>query len=353
MQAPKNGFFYVLDRESGKLISAEPYVPANWATHVDIETGRPVEVAGARYVKNYKVIFPNSWGGHNWHPMSYSPLTGLVYIPVIGGPEAFSNWKDFEYFENHVNTGTDSEISTSVSAVELDEYPLLTIRVSAWDPVKRQEVFRIGSQSGWNAGVLSTAGNLIFQGDSSGEFAAYSADSGDHLWSAKINTGIMAPPITFSVDGEQYVSVVGGWGINIGSFDGDADVRTDVDAVGRVATFKLGGTATIPRPSAIVKVVGELPKIDAGEEAIAKGYALYTERCSWCHGPNAIGSGAVPDLRYSTLQTHEIFKPSVLEGAYVSRGMPSFAGVLTDADVERIQAYLVTQSAALRERDSH
>jgi PQQ-dependent dehydrogenase (methanol/ethanol family) len=109
MQAPKNGFFYVVDRATGELISAEPYVAVNWATHVDLESGRPVEVPGARYEENYRIIYPSAWGGHNWHPMSYSPLTGLVYIPLIGGPDIFAHTEQFEFQQNHLNTGLDMQ----------------------------------------------------------------------------------------------------------------------------------------------------------------------------------------------------------------------------------------------------
>ena len=241
MQAPKNGFFYMLDRQTGKLINADAYVPLNWASHVDLDTGRPVELDGARYEQNYKVIFPSSWGGHNWHPMSYSPQTGLVYVPLLGQAETFANWKEFAFVENHLNLGLDYEASSKVTPEELAEHPQIAVRISAWDPVARKEVFRIDSGSAWNAGILSTAGNLVFQGEASGEFAAYAADSGEQLWSAYANTGIMAPPVTFEVDGEQYVTVVGGWGIHMGSFEGDPTGDENRDAIGRILTYKLGG----------------------------------------------------------------------------------------------------------------
>ena len=341
MQAPKNGFFYVLDRQTGQLLNADAYVPLNWATHVDLETGRPVETEGARYEKNYKVIIPSSWGGHNWQPMSYSPQTGLVYVPLLGQAEVFSNWKDFAFFENHLNLGLDDEESAKATPEELAEHPDMTVRVSAWDPVARQEVFRIDSDGAWNAGILSTAGNLIFQGAASGEFAAFSADAGKRLWSTHANTAIMAPPVTFEVNGEQYVTVVGGWGIHTGMFEGDPIDDESRDAIGRVLTYRLGANATLPRASAETRPRPELPDIETTAEQVAQGELLYGARCSWCHGIDAGGTGSVPDLRYATKETHALWTAIVLDGAYESRGMPVFGEVLTEDEALAIQAYVL------------
>ena len=348
MQAPKNGFFYVLDRQTGKLINADAYVPLNWASHVDLETGRPVELEGVRYEQNYKVIFPSSWGGHSWHPMSYSPQTGLVYVPLLGQAEAFANWKDFAFFENHMNLGLDDEELSHVAPEEYAEHPRIEARISAWDPVAREEVFRINSGSAWNAGILSTAGNLIFQGEASGEFAAYTADTGEQRWSTYANTGIMAPPVTFEVDGEQYVTVVGGWGIHTGMFEGDPVGDSSRDAIGRILTYKLGANATLPRATAETRTLPELPGIENTAEQIRKGDVLYGARCSWCHGGGARGTGSVSDLRYATEETHANWTAIVLDGAYVPLGMPVFGEVLTEEDALAIQAYVLDASRALR-----
>ena len=348
MQAPKNGFFYVLDRQTGKLISADAYVPLNWASHVDLETGRPVELEGARYEQNYKVIFPSSWGGHNWHPMSYSPHTGLVYIPLLGQAETFANSKEFAFIENHLNLGLDYEESSMATPEELAEHPEIAVRISAWDPVAKEEVFRIDSGSAWNAGILSTAGNLVFQGEASGEFAAYAADSGEQLWSTYANTGIMAPPVTFEVDGEQYVTVVGGWGIFMGVFEGDPTADENRDAIGRILTYKLGAKGTLPRATAETRPLPELPDIETMVEQIGHGALLYGARCSWCHGVNARGTGSVPDLRYATKDTHAIWTAIVLDGVYVPRGMPVFGEVLTEEEALAIQAYVLDEARELR-----
>ncbi len=342
MHAPKNGFFYVIDRANGKLISAEPYVPLNWATHVDLETGRPVEAPGARYPENYKVIFPSSWGAHNWHPQSYSPLTGLMYIPVIGSPEAFQTDDEFVFRERHWNVGTDW--SPGVSDEEMQAFPRITIRLSAWDPVRQREVFRIDGDGEWNAGVLSTAGNLLFQGDQKGEFAAFAADTGEMLWSAHAGTGIQAGPVTYEIDGRQYVTVVGGWGVDLGVFQGDPAEDPDLDAIGRVLTYALGGDATVPPATAQKRTVANLPDLMASDDAIRVGGELFNQYCYVCHGSQAIGTGSFPDLRYASEETHQSWGAIVLQGAYAAKGMPDFGDVLAVEDVAAIQAYVVEQA---------
>ncbi len=231
---------------------------------------------------------------------------------------------------------------------ELAEHPEIAVRISAWDPVAKEEVFRIDSGSAWNAGILSTAGNLVFQGEASGEFAAYAADSGEQLWSTYANTGIMAPPVTFEVDGEQYVTVVGGWGIFMGVFEGDPTADENRDAIGRILTYKLGAKGTLPRATAETRPLPELPDIETMVEQIGHGALLYGARCSWCHGVNARGTGSVPDLRYATKDTHAIWTAIVLDGVYVPRGMPVFGEVLTEEEALAIQAYVLDEARELR-----
>ncbi len=346
MQAPKNGFFYVIDRASGELISANPYVAVNWATHVDPESGRPVEVSGSRYENNHSIIYPNAWGGHNWQPMSYSPLTGLVYIPLIGGPDVFAHLEEFNFVDRHLNTGLDMQVVAAVPAAELAEYPLAEVRVSAWDPVLQEEVFRIDSGNGWNAGVLSTAGNLVFQGEASGEFAAYRADDGAQLWSTLVRTGIQAAPITFEADGVQYVSVVGGWGASLGVFSGDPVEDPDRDAIGRVLTYKLGGTATLPPATVVPRKIPDVAALAASPEILQYGKSLYLERCSWCHGFDTAGTGSFPDLKYASAATHTIWNAIVLDGAYFEKGMPAFGELLNEDDAQAIRAYVLQQAQA-------
>ena len=281
--------------------------------------------------------------------MSFNPQTGLVYIALGGLPDAFANWKNFVFFENHLNTGMDTAVTASVPSAEYEPYPQVNARISAWDPVKRKEVFRIDSGSGWNAGVLSTAGNLVFQGENSGEFAAYRADTGEQLWSAHANTGIMAAPITFEAAGEQYVAVVGGWGIHSGLWDGDPATNPDLDAVGRVLAYKLGADGKLPAASQVARAAPEPPELVATDSQLQRGAAIFWERCSWCHGGAAKGTGSVPDLRYASPETHQSWNAIVLQGAYLGKGMPNFGTVLTEEDALALQAYVIKQAHLLLE----
>jgi quinohemoprotein ethanol dehydrogenase len=352
MQAPKNGFFYVIDRETGEFISAEAFIPLNWATHVDPQTGRPVEVPGARYESAQKVIFPGAWGGHNWHPMTYSPQTGLVYIPLIGTSESFANPSTFTFHDSHLNTAIDWETVANVSAETIAENPYVAARVTAWDPVRQEEVFRIDSGSGWNAGLLSTAGNLIFQGEASGEFAAYRADNGTQLWSAHAGTAIQAAPIAYEVGGQQYIAVVGGWGGSLGSFEGDPGPDPNRQAIGRVLVYKLGATEVLPAPSVVEYRLPDIAEPNASPAVLEQGRLLFFERCSWCHGYEAVGNGSFPDLRYAAPATHEIWNSILLEGAYLSKGMPNFAGVLSEEDAQAIRAYVIRQGRLTTRQDA-
>lgn len=347
MQAPKNGFFYVLDRKTGDLISGSPYIAVNWATHIDPESGRPVEVPGARYEAAQKIIFPGAWGGHNWHPMSFSPITGLVYIPVIGSAESYANPADFTFIHNQLNTAIDWQTVANVPAEEYAAAPSVIARVSAWDPVLQKEVFRIDSGNGWNAGLLSTAGNLLFQGDAEGEFAAYRSDDGTKLWSSHAGTGIQAAPITFAVDGEQYVAVLGGWGGSLGVFTGDPGPDPGLEAIGRVLTYKLGGARTLPPAKVVEYRIPDIADTTAPAETLEHGRVLFLDRCSWCHGSDAVGIGSFPDLRYSSAATHNIWNAIVLDGAYLGKGMPSFAGVLSEDDAQAIRAYVIRQGRSV------
>src|SRR5690606_5122450 len=206
MQAPKNGFFYVLDRETGEFISAEPYVPINWATGVDPETGRPIEVPAARYIEEPLYVQPGPLGGHNWHPMSYNPETGLVYIPAQVNNSAYAHQPDFEFQPGIWNTGRgDAE---GALGEPIDPTGMLL----AWDPVAQEERWRVEYDDMWNGGTLTTAGNLVFQGTSDWRFVAYDATTGDKLWEMAMPTGVIGGPISYELDGTQYIAVMAGWG---------------------------------------------------------------------------------------------------------------------------------------------
>ncbi|MGI9293688.1 MAG: PQQ-dependent dehydrogenase, methanol/ethanol family, partial [Pseudomonadales bacterium] len=271
MQAPKNGFFYVLDRSSGELLSAENYINVTWATHIDMKTGRPVEVPEARYYdKEPFTVFPSYLGGHNWHPMSFNPQTGLVYIPVLDFPAVYGDDLDFEYRPDASNMGTDTIISGLPDAqAERDAMrPLIKGRLLAWDPVKQKEAWRVEHKGAWNGGTFTTAGGLVFQGTADGKFVAFRADNGDRLWEFAAQTGVVAPPIAYEIDGEQYVSVNVGWGGAFALVFGEFVQAESVPNVSRVLTFKLGAKGSLPKQDWHPTVVFNPPKQTANAETI-------------------------------------------------------------------------------------
>jgi PQQ-dependent dehydrogenase (methanol/ethanol family) len=346
MQAPKNGFFYVLDRATGQFISAENYVHVTWATHVDPATGRPVESDPKQYRDQKKLTFPAPFGGHNWQPMSYSPLTGLVYIPAMDLPYTYAQEKGFEYGRHPWNMAVDMTAAMPPAGQD----PILTRKVmraiakghiAAWDPVAQKEAWRVQHDGPWNGGMLSTAGNLLFQGNAKGELVAYRADNGQRLWSAGTQSGIVAPPVTYSVDGEQYVAVMVGWGGALGLAGGIAPHEGD-KVGGRLLAFKLGGSAQLP-PAPPPPALPQPPAQTASADTIDKGDALYHAYCSVCHGLNA-ESSTLADLRYMQPGTHELFDKIVLDGLYKDLGMVGWAQYLSADDTHAIHAYLIERA---------
>lgn len=375
MQAPKNGFFYVLDRVTGEFISAEKYVPMTWATSVDPESGRPVETENARYqlanpltemtpeeqvellssmtAEQLESAFhkPSPFGGHNWHPMSYSPDTGLVYIPALDLPYAYGNEPGFDYEDGRWNLGNDWRLNMPTGHDGVDEALDGMIRghVSAWDPVEQKEVWRIQHAGSWNGGMLSTHGNLIFQGNSSGRFVAYRADTGEELWSTPAQTGVIAPAVTYEIDGEQYVTVVAGWG---GAFALAAAAAENykLKPRGRILTYRLGGDLELPPVTDRPVEVPEPPPIEGTDEQIAHGKFLYHKYCGVCHGPGVRAGGVIPDLRYMVPGKHIVFEDIVRGGILKERGMVSFAGSLSQDDARAVQQYIISEAHRLKAR---
>ena len=351
LQAPKNGFFYVLDRETGELISAEPYVQTTWATHVDPETGRPVEVEGMRYKEGPALVVPAPYGAHNWHPMAFSPDTGLIYIPAQDIPFVYGTDENFEFTPGLWNVGVNplyASFSEQPPEVQAQLMEMVKGQIIAWDPVARREVWRVQHALPGNGGMLATAGNLIFQGNATGTFAAYRADTGDQLWSMSAQTGIVASPVTYTIDGEQYVSVLTGWGGAFPLFAGDFAAAAGVRNVSRILTFKLGATGTLPSIESPKMVLDPPPRVDDAD-AIARGKQLFSDRCMVCHGDVAVGGGVVPDLRYLDSDKHLMWDGVVLGGLHADKGMVSFAGVLSPQDVKDIQAFVIERAHEMLE----
>ena len=208
VQAPKNGFFYVVDRLTGELVSAEPFADdITWATRVDMETGRPVETPEARYGMTGRGVYlaPGPPGAHNWQPMSWSPRTGLVYVPATNNNHYFEKETDFEYKAGIWNTGT-----VSGSSATRPERPPLKGPADvllAWDPAENREVWRVPA-AGEHGGTMATAGDLVFWGTEE-RLAALDARTGEELWSAEVGKD-SASPVSYEVDGRQYVSIAAG-----------------------------------------------------------------------------------------------------------------------------------------------
>lgn len=351
MQAPKNGFFYVIDRATGEFISAEKYTTATWATHVDSNTGRPVEAPDARYEDGTTgLIFPGPLGGHNWHPMSYSPLTGLVYIPAQEIPWIYESDKNFVYNRDTWNTGTNLAAAAAPDTKPERDQLLTLVRghISAWNPVTQKEQWRIQHGGPWNGGILTTAGNVLFQGNADGEFVAYRADSGEKLWVFDAQTGIVAAPITYTVDDEQYVAVMAGWGGSFALGGGAAAERTKVHNISRLLVFKLDGSDKLP-PKPQKPVVISPPAQSADAQTIERGKQLYFATCAVCHGDGAVGGGVTPDLRAQTPEKFDLWLGVVLGGMHKERGMVSFASTLSVNDVEDIRAYVISRAHAALE----
>ena len=332
MTAPKNGFFYMLDAQSGKLLSAKPLVKTVWASAVDLQTGRAVETpksaGGGR-----------QWTVHNWWPMSYNAQTGLVYIP------------------------TTDRRADAKEAVESGESGAgLQGRLIAWDPLTQSARWSVEEPIATNGGVLSTAGNLVFQGQGTGEFAAFAADSGKQLWSIKTGSAIDSVPVTFSVQGQQYVLTPVGWGSGSRLFAPARTMVTNESARGpvRLLAFKLGANTTYTPPKAVIPPVPEPPKLTASAATVHQGEILYQKFvCDGCHSPGTDGSrawvldGAIPDLRYMPADVHRDWYSIVLGGSHWDQGMPGFAdppkfafphAKMTVRDADAIHAYVIAQS---------
>jgi quinohemoprotein ethanol dehydrogenase len=348
MQAPKNGFFYVVDRTNGEFIQARNYVNVTWTSGLDAKTGRPQPVPEARYEREPAMVAPGPVGAHNWYPMSFSELTRLVYIPALEASSYFKHDETFQFRDRTWNTGVsmfrgDANAKTVEAAAKSKAGPFLL----AWDPIAQREVWRVSYDHSGNGGVLSTGGNLVFQGSVDGYLNAYAADTGKRLWAQNVQNAIMGGPVTYELDGEQYVAALAGFGgVALGGGLGAAGRQRS--EFGRVVAFKLGGKAALPAlaPTS-TRTPPRLGRAEATGDPVA-GQRRYDRICAACHGAGAKSTTAVPDLRYSqTIVDRTTFKAIVLDGARADKGMVGFASMLSESDAEAIRAYLVAESAAL------
>lgn len=354
LHAPKNGFFYVIDRQNGKLISAKNFTTVNWASGIDIKTGRPIEYPAARYAKTGQrfMAMPGPFGSHNWHPMAFSPKTGLTYIPVQDIPFEYVNDDGFKYNPGGWNLAVSSQ--TLAGPMNASDKKVLAMQTRgsllAWDPVKQREVWRVQHQSVASAGVLATAGDLVFQGTPNGKFVAYSADTGKELWTYEGFDGIIAGAMSYSVNGTQYIAVLAGFGgANALHVPYIKDVK--IGQTGRLLVFKLDGTAVAPNNEKL-KAPAVVHDEAWSSEVIKKGAELYGN-CAACHGFGTYGNNSIPDLRRSPyLVSREAWNQIVLNGQSADKGMPNWGGRLSINDSEAIRAYISDRARVLSDDEA-
>ena len=345
MQAPKNGFFFVLDRETGEFISGAPFSKMNWALGLDAK-GRPIESEYGDYRTETRMIYPSQIGGHNWHPMSFHPNTGLVYIPTleIGMPMGYD--EDWVHQPGRWNLAVSFDGYASGGNEALGY-------LQAWDPVAQRPVWRVDHVAAWNGGTLATAHNLLFQGSADGRLVAYRADDGEMLWETPAGTGVMAGPVTYTVDGQQYVAVAAGWGGSFPMGMGSMAAKARVRGGGRVLAYRLGGDAELP-PGLPWPGPPPMPSfaLEASQADVDEGSRLYHLECGVCHGGEVVGGGSVHDLRYSGEAVHERFQAIVRGGERARLGMPAFGEILSEEEARQIQAYVLFAARQAAAKDT-
>jgi quinohemoprotein ethanol dehydrogenase len=346
MQAPKNGFFYILDRKTGELLSAEKYGKVNWATHVDMKTGRPVLTKQSDYSRTAKLIYPGQSGAHNWHAMSYSRRTGLVYLNLLDHPDVYSFDPKPRYTPGQSNEHAAIIGYDDPRVANRPEIPLEPDNLSylqAWDPIRQQEAWRVVMDTVRGGGVLATAGNLVFMGNPRGFLNVHDAGTGAMLASINVGTSLSAAPISYAVDGEQYIAIMAGIGGSHAWAFPKSSAAYRYGNAGRIVAFKLGG-GTVPLPPVVDRnaPIPAPPEVKTSPEMVRRGGQLFhLHRCTWCHSG---APGIVPNVFALTPEKHRIFKDIVLGGVLEPKGMASFKDVLSESDADDIHAYIVDQT---------
>ncbi len=350
LQAPKNGFFYVIDREDGKLLRANPFATVTWASHVDLKTGRPVENPDMDYSEEAKWVLPGPLGAHNWQAMSVDAKSGMVYLPAQDNPLIYSLADEYRktgiYKRNpgRANLGLEFGRITQLFLDNIDDWPTPKGYLKAFNPLTGEESWSIEIPHYWNGGVVATEGGLVFQGDALGMFTAYDKDSGEQLWQFNTYTSMLAPPITYMIDGVQYVSILTGTG------GGDLFSGEPLDPVqkpaslnynnsGRLLVFKLNGTQEYPQPNLRNRDIPQQLLTNVSNSDMKKGEILYHDFCAGCHGLVARSGGVIPDLRL-VAHTDDTFELIVLDGILSTNGMSSFSDVVTQEETKLIHNYV-------------
>ena len=344
LHAQKDGYFYVLDRETGKPVSIEAFADVNWTTGYDSATWRPVLTPAARYGERGKptLIFPGPAGAHNWQAMSFSPSTGLVYIPAQVSSFTYNLQKDFSEKKLASNLGVDQTPLTPVDDKGNPvEAPKSSGSLLAWNPVTQKEAWRVQRPASNNGGTLATAGNLVVQGTAEGNVEIFRADTGEMIWSSPAQSGVIAAPMSYEVDGEQYIAISVGWG-GFTPLMVPSGVPVNVN---RVLTFKLGGTDTLPPQPTVEKPELTPPAPTGTARTVEAGLHIYHRYCSGCHGPTAIAGQLTPDLRYSAaLENDDLWFGIVGDGALQAGGMGAFGSELSHDDMSAIRDYVIARA---------
>jgi quinohemoprotein ethanol dehydrogenase len=343
--APKNGFEYVLDRNTGELLAAGKYARVTWASHVNLESGRPVMNEEAKYwtreAGTKVLVWPNMWGAHSWNPMAFSPQTGLLYIPVIDIPTEVTYLGDGD-FEDTLKLIT-----------EIDGNKFSPGKLVAYDPVAQVPRWTVGHELPFNGGVLATAGNLVFQGDAYGHFAAYRATSGEKLWSMSTGSTISAAPASYMLRGTQYILLPAGAGGGLQYSYPELHAVDQEQGPTRLIAFRLRGDQDVVMPEFRPRELPDQPQLEATSEAIAAGEELFSTSCASCHGQHAVAryGGSVPDLRYANKETHATWQAIVVGGSRQGNGMP--AQNISIDQSEMIRGYVLSLSNELRDEAKH
>jgi quinohemoprotein ethanol dehydrogenase len=361
LHAPKNGFFYVLDRQTGKFIQGKNYSVVNWATGLDAN-GRPIEAPGARYGATGKpfVQIPGPGGAHDWQPMSFSPKTGLVYIPTSEGSFTYRNdpteggtGRSALGFNTGAGAFSATVPAASEDAAKLDGYATGSGHkdsyLLAWDPVAQKAVWKAPHLKNFNGGVLSTEGGLVFEGSQTNDFTAYKDDTGQKLWSFDAQTGIIAGPASYELDGVQYIAVMAGWGGTVAPYSS----HTDSNGPARLLVFKLGGTDALPAKPVYAPPPLAPPAQTETQGVVDTGAGLYGRYCQRCHGFGAAGGGlgdtGPADLRRTPfIQDQDAFNMVVVQGQLQHKGMAAFGVEVTADRAKAIRAYIVGQAIAAK-----
>ncbi len=375
LHTPKNGFFFVVDRETGYAHAANPIVRTNWADGFDVETQSfNMTMDQADYSLGPKIVYPASPGARNWYPAAYDPARNTYFAQVLDmGNLMFltGDPSEAEYQEKFLNAGAAIIFTSDLQAAAATLPPPLRAAIEAedswqWvldqpfssqlramDPLTGETKWAVDGL-GWQDrfGVLATQTGLIFHGNSAGTMFARDSDTGEELWSMETGTTIMAAPMTYSVDGVQYVAVQAGWGGGGWGFVPGYSAAYNKGFTNRLLVFRLGGgEVTVPEDLPPLEPAPAPPEQLEGvtPEMIAMGNALFTENCTMCHSnqPRA----PLPDLRRMQPNVHAGFQQIVREGLFVMNGMPSFGDRLSPEEVRAIQAWLISVQGPLRERE--